>query len=320
MKGYVPSYYNEFKCIADKCIDSCCTGWDVDIDNDTAEIYKNSDVEKIKNKLTEDGFGYMFSLENNRCPFLNCKNLCDIQIEKGEDYLCRTCKLFPRYVECYKDFCEMGLGFACPEAARIILNYDKPVQLIDNGDVDEIPEETDEEFFSSMLFLRKMVLDELDTPLPLKDKLSMIVELVSEFDDKERTTKKSFNSLIDIMLEFEYIDESRKKYISSLKEKSFTGKCVTEYEKDFLKLMKYYVFRYFLTSSYDYFPLEKIKFGIFACIIISRIYENTENLDFEKRVDIMYKFSRELEYSQDNLDALSDGLYEISAKNLIKLL
>lgn len=27
--------YNEFKCIADKCKLTCCSGWDINIDNNT---------------------------------------------------------------------------------------------------------------------------------------------------------------------------------------------------------------------------------------------------------------------------------------------
>ena len=31
MKLYAPKYYNEFKCIADKCTHSCCVGWEIDM-------------------------------------------------------------------------------------------------------------------------------------------------------------------------------------------------------------------------------------------------------------------------------------------------
>ena len=42
MKLRLPNYYKNFKCIADKCKDSCCSaGWEIDIDDKTAEFYKN---------------------------------------------------------------------------------------------------------------------------------------------------------------------------------------------------------------------------------------------------------------------------------------
>ena len=32
MKEYIPDYYKDFQCIADKCKDSCCIGWEIMID------------------------------------------------------------------------------------------------------------------------------------------------------------------------------------------------------------------------------------------------------------------------------------------------
>ena len=37
MKIYVPDYYSEFSCIADKCSDNCCIGWEIDIDENSLE-------------------------------------------------------------------------------------------------------------------------------------------------------------------------------------------------------------------------------------------------------------------------------------------
>ena len=34
-----PDYFNDFKCIGGKCEDSCCIGWDIDIDEVTYNIY-----------------------------------------------------------------------------------------------------------------------------------------------------------------------------------------------------------------------------------------------------------------------------------------
>lgn len=148
----------------------------------------------------------------------------------------------------------------------------------------------------------------------------MIVQLTEQFDSEEISSDKSFDEMIDIMLKMEFIDESRMERIKALKEKKFERKSINEFESDFVKLMQYYIMRYFLTAVHDYSPLEKIKIGVFACLIISRIYENTENINFDKRVDIMYQFSREVEYSTINLDLLADELCEISAENLLELL
>ena len=41
MKLYAPTYYKNFKCIADACEHSCCIGWEIDIDPEALEKYEN---------------------------------------------------------------------------------------------------------------------------------------------------------------------------------------------------------------------------------------------------------------------------------------
>ena len=85
--------------------------------------------------------------------------------------------------------------------------------------------------------------------------------------------------------------------------------------------MKYYIFRYLLKSVYDYDVLTKVKYGVFACIVISRIYSLFENPDFGTRVKIMYSFSKEVEYSDVNLQLLDEAMfYDFSTENLINLI
>ena len=60
MKLRVPDYYSEFSCIADKCKDSCCIGWEIDIDEDTHEYYNFVEGEfgdRLRENMymTEDG-------------------------------------------------------------------------------------------------------------------------------------------------------------------------------------------------------------------------------------------------------------------------
>ncbi len=32
LKIVMPDYFKQFKCIGGKCEDSCCIGWDIDVD------------------------------------------------------------------------------------------------------------------------------------------------------------------------------------------------------------------------------------------------------------------------------------------------
>ena len=40
MRYIKPTYYDEFKCIADKCPDTCCAGWQIVIDEETLDKYQ----------------------------------------------------------------------------------------------------------------------------------------------------------------------------------------------------------------------------------------------------------------------------------------
>ena len=45
-----PDFYEKFECKADMCFHTCCRGWEIDIDDDTAEFYKSLEG-KIGDKL-----------------------------------------------------------------------------------------------------------------------------------------------------------------------------------------------------------------------------------------------------------------------------
>ncbi|MBO3324586.1 flagellin lysine-N-methylase [Clostridium perfringens] len=124
MKVRVPNYFNEFKCIASECEDTCCAGWEIVIDDETHKRYENVEGEFgeiLRSKIVKSDGENIFLLNNGNCSFLNEKKMCEIYINLGENHLCYTCHQFPRYTEEFLDLKEVGLSLSCPEAARIIL-------------------------------------------------------------------------------------------------------------------------------------------------------------------------------------------------------
>ncbi len=122
----VPSYYKEFRCIADKCKDSCCIGWEIDIDDDTFAYYKSVDGaigKRLKEHMTvEDGVNSFVLKENGWCPFLNEKKLCDICIHLGEEALSEVCTEYPRFTVEYGNVMEKALCLSCEEVGRIVFS------------------------------------------------------------------------------------------------------------------------------------------------------------------------------------------------------
>ena len=39
MKYHKPSFFDQFKCIGSACTDTCCAGWEIEVDETTAEGY-----------------------------------------------------------------------------------------------------------------------------------------------------------------------------------------------------------------------------------------------------------------------------------------
>lgn len=125
MKIRTPYYYKDFKCIAGDCTDTCCAGWDVDVDEKSYRYYKSVKGEfgkRLKSVMVpEKEGGCTFTLtEDKRCPFLNDKNLCDLYIALGEEHLCETCDEFPRFINEYGNVREIGIAPSCITAGELM--------------------------------------------------------------------------------------------------------------------------------------------------------------------------------------------------------
>ena len=132
MKIILPDYYSGFRCIADACQNTCCRGWEIELDRRTAAFYiKLSGKEgvlsgKLKKALSfpegKEEKAHIVLREDGRCPFLTENGLCELITEYGEDVLSEICREHPRFRNMYGNIEETGLGLCCEEAARIILS------------------------------------------------------------------------------------------------------------------------------------------------------------------------------------------------------
>ena len=138
---FMPKYMEEFKCIGSECIDTCCAGWDINIDEDTYKLYDTS-IGELK-KLVEGKFiendnsdsylnkGNMILKGGNKCPFLNNNLLCDIHGNIGEENLCITCKRYPRVYNIVDDVYELSGLPSCIEVCNLGLRNKEKVEFIE---------------------------------------------------------------------------------------------------------------------------------------------------------------------------------------------
>ena len=152
-----PVYYDSFHCIADRCEDTCCAGWEIDIDDESYDYYMSVPGEfgerlrkSIREYKSEDEDAYeshgFILKEDKRCPFLNEQGLCDMYRELGEGALCDVCTNTPRNILEYGRERELAISASCPEAGRLIYGSEKPIAVIEREIDEELDfEETDEE-------------------------------------------------------------------------------------------------------------------------------------------------------------------------------
>lgn len=158
MKIRTPHYYKDFKCIAGACTDTCCAGWDVDVDPESYKYYKSVKGDfgkRLKSVMvpSEDG-GCTFTLNNGRCPFLNDENLCDLYTALGEDKLCETCDEFPRFINEYGNVREIGIAPSCITAGELIFNYKEKLTFDMEDDGKPVTNYNDIDGFLYMQLLR----------------------------------------------------------------------------------------------------------------------------------------------------------------------
>lgn len=166
MKLRKPDYYDQFRCIAGNCKDNCCIGWEIDIDADKLKEYKRIKGpigQRLKHDIDWDNGCFLLQGEEERCPFLNEENLCELILELGEGSLCEICREHPRFYDWIDDLTEAGLGLCCEAAARLILQRENADQFLlvkeyANEDKNEKKTEDGENSITEILFLIRDVL------------------------------------------------------------------------------------------------------------------------------------------------------------------
>lgn len=235
MEIRVPYYYRKFRCIADKCPDTCCAGWQIVIDEDTLEKYHTFEG-PFGNRLANSidwREGVFKQYEDRRCAFLDENNLCDIYTEAGPEMFCRTCKTYPRHFEEFENVREISLAMSCPEAAKLILGNKEPVKFItvEKPYKEEIYDDFDFFLYSKLTDAREIILDILqDRAMPIRRRMAMV--LAFTHDLQARIYRGHTAAMEDVFAR--YTKPGAKKRFGKLLTK-YEG--LTEASKDFKKGM-----------------------------------------------------------------------------------
>lgn len=189
MRYVKPDFYDSFCCVAGKCPDTCCAGWQIVIDEQSLENYdkeQGSFGTRLHNSIDwEEGVFYQC---DKRCAFLNEKNLCDLYTALGSEALCDTCRDYPRHTEEFDGLRELSLSLSCPIAAEMILKATADSVFTEYETDEEEPLAEEFEDFDLLLFTqledaRKVVFSILkDKQIPFEKRMHLLLALAYEMD------------------------------------------------------------------------------------------------------------------------------------------
>ena len=303
-----PDYYHDFKCTADKCKHNCCIGWEIDIDQDTADYYKNmpgETGERIRRNIDWTDTPHFKLAEHDRCPMLDSRGLCTIMLNLGTDCVCDICAEHPRFYNELDDHVECGLGLSCEAVCDLIISNKNTVKLI--GYTDAAKQSPDIQFRDHIIELLQ------DRSKTINQRISDALSAcgIPSFDPNIRAWTDILSGLERLSNEWTDVRYDLKTYHSPEAESAFDGYMqdrTTEYEQ----LAVYIIYRYMIQP--DITPAEACLFAAFTYYLIraagTAIFTKNGSFSCADQLDIIRMYSAEIEYSTDNLYIILDALNE----------
>lgn len=303
MISIYPTIYHTFQCKADRCENTCCQLWTIDIDETTAERYHATTGplgESLRQAITVDDEGshFVFSKEQPMCPLLNENGLCKVVLELGEEGLCDTCHMHPRFYKYIEDLELCGVGLSCEASVELLAEDMQSNQVIftiedDNGEFSPDERLTIQNIFELLAFdidpalfqyipspdaqYSTRLLDLYGTTEPIDEEWTAQVNKLSSDIDKLTTSVQTYVATHDMSLFNKIFQYILYRQIDMLADYSLEA--ILSYAKDGVEYI-------LMTSALEGSPLKQVA-----------------------------RWSQQIEYDEDNVELLFQH-YE-ATKNLL---
>ena len=309
MQYIYPDYYEYFHCIAGRCTHNCCIGWEIDVDPETLAFYDTVPGElgrRLREQIDREGEPHFRLGAQDRCPFLNDENLCEIITALGEEHLCGICARHPRFYHEVDGGVEVGLGLCCEEAARLILGWEAPVDLLGRTGEAE-----------PLVVLRDRAVRILQQrSLPLEQRVAELLSLcgAGEIDwDMSLWAQR--------LLSLERLDEGWTELLLLLRSSGKTAPVeeflcyMGEREREYEQLLVYLIYRHLVEAWDELDAACRAAFAVLGYRVIrclgAILWQKTGRFSFEEQVELARMFSAEIEYSDENVEKLLVMLEEM---------
>lgn len=323
MMHYFPNYYHQFRCLAGSCPRSCCIGWEVEIDEDTAAAYAavpGSLGDELRCSLQQDSDGALcFPLNGARCPFLDDENLCRIHRTLGAEYTSLTCREHPRFTEDFGTVQETSLSASCPEAARLLLEGSTPLTFLSEelpdtgGDAEEDP------WLAPLLAVRDFALKLMGDPSqPVSLRMARVLLLalhaqtlldedcaedlpflcgvLPELPDCPPDTGKLFPAFWNILSQLEILEDDWLPLLQTA-QTDCGSTDLTDLQLE--RLTEYFLFRWMMKSINDGDLLGRVQLSIASALTVAHLCVYTTSPE-----EALYRYCREIEHSEENIEEL----------------
>lgn len=280
-----PDFYRDFRCLAGACGHSCCQGWEIDIDEDTARLYAELPGpigDELRREMCMEPEPHFRLTDNERCPFLNDQGLCRLILAFGEDVLCDICREHPRFYNEFPERQEAGLGLCCEEAVRLLLRGDEPLTLVYTT---EDESETEEPV---LITLRRELLDILgNLELPMEERVRRCCRLM-----EGEPLRFDLAKWRDFYLGLERMDEAWTIALNSLE----STDCPLPGDIRHTRLIQYLLYRHFAKAEGREQAALVLQFCILSLKLIWAAEQSGERLE-----ELARMYSSEIEYSDENI-------------------
>lgn len=318
MQITTPKWDSEFQCMASSCPDTCCAGWEIVVDEESAARFRAMDGEigaRMQQALCiVDGETQLRRHGDGRCVLLNEQNLCDLYAACGEEALCRTCRLHPRFVEDYGARREIMAGLSCPAwIETYLLREEKVVFTTEETDEPIGYTDIDAALFFKLYRARSAAIEMLqDRTLSINERMTRLLAIAQEVDDEAEDNCPQEKIQPVYVKKLRSLEILTPQWRTLLYRKSDAVLAEEIIAPLLEKVLVYDVFRFFLRGVYDGRALPWVKYAVFHALVLR--YLCCSCTTKEQAAEVIRLYSKEIEHNAENQESLHRALCRRSGR------
>ncbi len=313
-----PNRDKDFRCLTTACPDTCCAGWEIVVDDESAARFTRLEGamgERVRQSLvTVDGEVQMSRSADGRCLLLNEENLCDLYALHGEGALCQNCRQHPRFVADYGARREVMPGLSCPAWIEVYLLDTEKVSFVTEETDDPIEyTDIDAALFFKLYRARAAALELLqDRGLSIDERMRRFLDLAQEVDGEAESDCPQSRILPAYRKKLLELEVLTPQWRGRLMEKDLTAPSDGQHDGLWEKVLVYDVFRFFLRGVYDGRVLPWAKYAVFHVLILRHL---SRKIAAKKEVcEVIRLYSKEIEHCAENQASLHRALCRRSGR------